>query len=113
SNAGTTTQTLTNVAGCDSLIITTTDWLPPADTTWLYQQTCDSFSLGVFQQILIAQDGCDSIVTTTISMAPSDTTYISGISCDSASIGVFQNILSNQMGCDSLIIATIIAGLPD
>ncbi|MEO6132474.1 MAG: gliding motility-associated C-terminal domain-containing protein [Saprospiraceae bacterium] len=106
-------QMLTNLQGCDSIVITTTTYQPSADTTFLFQTTCDSSLLGLSQQILPASDGCDSLILTTISMAPSDTTYLIGISCDSASIGIFQTILSNQFGCDSLVITSIAAGIPD
>ena len=108
---GVTLQTLTNSAGCDSVVITTTTLLPN-DTTNIAATTCDPGQVGVSQNILPNQFGCDSVIITTTTLLPNDTTNIAATTCDPGQVGISQNILPNQFGCDSVII-TITTLLPN
>ena len=64
--AGTVDQTLTNQAGCDSLIITNTTFNGGSDTTTLNLITCDVNLAGTTTRTLMNQAGCDSLVITNI-----------------------------------------------
>ncbi len=102
---GVTQQTLTNIFGCDSVVITTTTLLP-SDTTNIAATTCDPGQVGVTQQTLTNIFGCDSVVITTTTLLPSDTTNIAATTCDPGQVGVTQQTLTNIFGCDSVVITT-------
>jgi gliding motility-associated-like protein len=68
--------------------------------------TCDSAQVGIFQQDLVNQFGCDSIVVTTVTLAPSQFIELNEFSCFLADVGVVTNNLTNQFGCDSIIQVT-------
>jgi gliding motility-associated-like protein len=104
--AGVFMQQLTNVAGCDSLIITTIA-LVSSDTTFLSSTNCDPSQSGISQVLLTGTFGCDSLVITNTSLLPGDTTYLTGTSCNPGQTGTFTQTLSNSLGCDSLVITTI------
>ena len=106
SEVGTTQEVFSNLAGCDSLVITTTV-LAASDTTFLSDTTCNPIEAGVSQVLLTNQLGCDSLVITTISLAPTDTTELNVSTCDSSEVGVSQETFTNQFGCDSLVITTV------
>ena len=86
SQSGTHTDTLTNQAGCDSLIINEVIYIPPPDITTLTELTCDSSLLGTVYDTLSGMTGCDSIVERNVIYNLVDTTYSSGTSCIPAQI---------------------------
>jgi len=104
--AGSNTQVLTQLNGCDSLVITLTT-LQPSDTTMIFDNSCDVNMVGVFTQNLSNIYGCDSLVVTTVVFSLADTTLVAAATCDPAAVGVFnQNLLAFD-GCDSLVITTV------
>ncbi len=105
SQVGVSQVTLSNVFGCDSVVITTTTLLPN-DTTYLAATTCDPSQIGVSQVTLSNVFGCDSVVITTTTLLPNDTTYLAATTCDPSQVGVSQVTLSNVFGCDSIVITT-------
>ncbi|TNE58365.1 MAG: gliding motility-associated C-terminal domain-containing protein, partial [Bacteroidetes bacterium] len=104
--AGTTEVLLSNVNGCDSLVITNTALLP-ADTTLLNATTCDPSQAGTTEVLLTNVNGCDSLVITNTALLPTDTTNLAETTCDSGQVGTFTEILQNQAGCDSIVITTV------
>ncbi|MBI5914271.1 MAG: hypothetical protein HY842_02770, partial [Bacteroidetes bacterium] len=106
--AGSYTVTVTGSDGCTATGSATVGVnTAGADTTAVSGTTCDPGDVGVFEQLLVNQAGCDSLVVTTVSLLAADTTAISGTSCDINDVGVFQQLLTNGNGCDSLIVTTI------
>jgi hypothetical protein len=82
-------DTLVNLRGCDSLVITDLSFLPSyAENTAL--EICDGDSVqlagafrttsGVYVDSLSSVDGCDSVMTTTLTVAPSIDTTITQVS---------------------------------
>ncbi|MBL7795632.1 MAG: beta-propeller fold lactonase family protein, partial [Saprospiraceae bacterium] len=104
---GAVVQDLTNLFGCDSIVVTTTTLLP-ADNVALSAATCDPGAAGVFVQNLVNQFGCDSIVTTTVVFDPAaiDSVSLAATTCDPAQVGVSVQNLTNQFGCDSIVTTT-------
>lgn len=68
-NAGIHFDTLSTSKGCDSIIRTTTTYIPPV-TTQLTATSCDPLAAGIHQDTSIAASGCDSIVTTATTLIP-------------------------------------------
>jgi gliding motility-associated-like protein len=81
--------------------------LAPVDTSFMNGVSCDSSALGVFQNLLVNHNGCDSLVITTVVQGLPDTTALFTTSCDSSSLGVFEETFQNQFFCDSTVITTI------
>jgi gliding motility-associated-like protein len=104
--AGTYTNTLNSIYGCDSVVSTTLNILP-TETIYLSSWTCDSSLAGVFYYQLNNANGCDTLVQTTVTLLNSDTTIIFQTTCVSSQVGVFQDHFTNQLGCDSLVITSI------
>lgn len=99
-------DTLSNINGCDSIIVSTLI-VNPIDTTLIALTTCDPAEVGTVTVILPQANGCDSVVVTNTILLPSDLTEIFDNSCDIANVGVFTQNLLNQFGCDSTVITTI------
>jgi hypothetical protein len=66
-DAGISTETYINQAGCDSVVITTTTFDPAWETAETLF-TCFEGETGVFELVLTAVDGCDSLVTQTVQL---------------------------------------------
>ncbi|MCF8239596.1 MAG: gliding motility-associated C-terminal domain-containing protein [Saprospiraceae bacterium] len=103
--AGIFNDTLSNQAGCDSIVIRTIILMPELLDT-LLSQTCDPAQAGVFIDTLSSQQGCDSIVVRLISLLSTDQTDLSLQTCDPALAGSDTLWLQNQHGCDSLVVTT-------
>ncbi|TXB56860.1 hypothetical protein, partial [Phaeodactylibacter luteus] len=101
---------LQNQFGCDSLVVTTTDFAP-LDTTFVQATTCDPAQAGQTTDVLLTPEGCDSVVVTFTQLLPSDTTIIMAATCDPDLAGEVQQSFVNQFGCDSTVI-TITQLLP-
>ncbi|MCF8237425.1 MAG: gliding motility-associated C-terminal domain-containing protein [Saprospiraceae bacterium] len=101
--AGIFTDTLSNHAGCDSLVIRTITLTPELRDT-LFNQTCDPAQAGVFSDTLSSQQGCDSIVVHVVSLTPELRDTLLSQTCDPVQAGVFIDTLSSQQGCDSIIV---------
>jgi gliding motility-associated-like protein len=99
-------DTLSNINGCDSIIVSTLV-VNPIDTTLVALTTCDPAQAGTVTVVLPQANGCDSVVVTTTTLLPSDLTEIFDNSCDLANVGVFTQNLLNQFGCDSTVITTV------
>ncbi|MBK9013601.1 MAG: hypothetical protein IPM82_05690 [Saprospiraceae bacterium] len=98
---------LTNAAGCDSLVITTTT-LAPSSQTFLTATSCNPAFVGTDTLLLSNQFGCDSLVITTTSFDASaiSITPLFVQNCDPAAVGVDTLLLTSAAGCDSLVITT-------
>jgi len=128
STAGTFNDTLTTVAGCDSVITTTVSvdsvYLIPAsasicqgDSVQLPSGTYAT-AAGIFNDTLVTVAGCDSIIATTVSV---DSVYLilaAASICQGDSIqlpggayatvaGTFNDTLATIAGCDSVIATTV------
>jgi gliding motility-associated-like protein len=103
--AGVFMDTLSNQAGCDSLVIRTITLMPELRDT-LLSQTCDPSQAGVFSDTLSSQQGCDSIVVQLIALLPSHSDTTINSTCDPALAGTDTLWLQNKYGCDSLVITT-------
>jgi hypothetical protein len=64
-DAGIVTETYINQAGCDSVVIITTSFVPQWETEETLF-TCHESETGVFELVLTAGGGCDSLVTQTV-----------------------------------------------
>jgi gliding motility-associated-like protein len=126
STAGTYRDTLTNVAGCDSIVMLTLA-VQSILTTSLSQSICAGTSTvfggqtistaGTYMDTLTSASGCDSIITLTLSVTPIATTSISQTICGGSSIvfngqtistaGVYRDTLTNAAGCDSIVTLTL------
>ncbi|MEM9885763.1 MAG: fasciclin domain-containing protein [Bacteroidota bacterium] len=109
--AGRDTIFYTNQYGCDSLIITQNNYLPPAVTTTdAYDCSITVEKVDTFRYA--TQYGCDSLVVTRLFPAEdSPITKIEQTTCDRSAAGISTQTYTNQYGCDSLIeITTIYAG---
>ncbi|GAB5538031.1 MAG: hypothetical protein Salg2KO_01340 [Salibacteraceae bacterium] len=120
--SGTYVDTLTNAAGCDSIITLnlTVNYSNSGSQT---EVVCDSFSWtannetytssGIYVDTLTNATGCDSIVTLNLIVNNSNTSFQSGVACDSytwpansqtyITSGTYVDTLINASGCDSVI----------
>jgi gliding motility-associated-like protein len=126
STAGVYRDTLTNAAGCDS-IVTLTLSLTPVSTTSISQSICIGSSVvfngqtistaGTYLDTLTGAAGCDSIVTLTLSVIPSSTTFINRSICSGSIIafgsqalsatGIYSDTLTGVSGCDSIVVLNL------
>ena len=70
-DVGTSTVTLTNQVGCDSLVTTITTLLP-SDAVTIIATSCDPSQTGTTSVTLPNQFGCDSVVTTITTLSAYD-----------------------------------------
>ena len=126
STAGTYQETLTNAAGCDS-IVTLTLTVVPASSSAISQTICNgtgySFNgqtltvTGTYLDTLTNAAGCDSIVTLTLTVLSTSSTAISASICSGSSYtfngqtlstaGTYIDTLTNAAGCDSIVTLTV------
>jgi len=123
---GTYQDTLSNVDGCDSIIVTTltvnSEFEIPLEET-----ICEGDSIllsgeyqtisGVYQDSLLSVTGCDSIITTTLTVNPNELTneavticsneehFVGGANQNTS--GTYQDTLQTINGCDSIIITEL------
>jgi photosystem II stability/assembly factor-like uncharacterized protein len=120
--AGTYTDTLTNIAGCDSIVVTNLSINAPASSQ-LNQSLCYGDSLlfggvyqsqaGTYSDTLVSMSGCDSIVVLQLSVQPQSITNNSYSICQGNSVtvgssvysiaGSYTDVLTNMSGCDSTV----------
>ncbi len=129
--AGTTsTFTLQNLAGCDSVVIVTVEALPAIETA-LELTTCEGTTI-VYNNVTMApgdeevftftsSNGCDSIVTVTVAGLPNYATPLQLSVCNGSTTTYENTILepgdveaftfTAANGCDSVVTVTVV-GLP-
>jgi hypothetical protein len=125
-SAGTYTDTLINIGGCDS-IITLTLTVYPQWFTNVPQNICqgDSFTFagvvhytgGTFSEILTSAHGCDSTVTLILTVNPLSYDSFSHTMCQGDSFtfgnrqlivsGTYIDVLTSVTGCDSIVTLTL------
>ncbi len=115
-------DTLTNLAGCDS-IVTLNLIVNPINDTILYEQHCDSYTWPI-NGILYTQSGqyidtiqnsfgCDSIITLNLTILNSSDSIFTDQACGSyfwplngqtySSSGFYNDTIPNAVGCDSIV----------
>ena len=122
SEAGTYTQTLQTINGCDSIVTLTLTVNPVANTN-LTAAICEgsiytengfnASEAGTYTQNLQTIDGCDSIVTLTLTVNPVESTTLSAAICEGTSYmengfnvseaGTYTQNLQTINGCDSIV----------
>jgi gliding motility-associated-like protein len=130
STAGTYYDTLTSVAGCDSVVVLTLTVIPVSSTP-VSQSICSGSSYnfygqnlttsGTYSDTLTSAEGCDSIIVLTLSVVSSITNPISASSCTGSYIfngqtlttsGTYSDTLPSVAGCDSITVLTLTVGSP-
>jgi gliding motility-associated-like protein len=113
--SGVYTQTLKNVAGCDSIIILNLAINPIQNVITI--AACNNFTLnnhmysssGTYTDTLITASGCDSIITLNLSIMPPLVTTVNQSICEGQSFeghtvsGTYTNTLVTTNGCDSIV----------
>ena len=122
SEAGTYTQTLQTVNGCDS-IVTLTLTVNPVESTNLTAAICEGSTYtengfnvseaGTYTQNLQTVNGCDSIVTLNLTVNPVANTNLTAAICEgeiyyengfmASREGTHTQILQTENGCDSVV----------
>ena len=122
SEAGTYTQTLQTVNGCDSIVTLTLTINPVASTTFTAaicegtSYTENGFNIseaGTYTQNLQTINGCDSIVTLNLTINPVANTTLSAAICEGTTYtengfnvseaGTYMQNLQTIDGCDSIV----------
>ena len=126
SEAGTYTQNLQTIDGCDS-IVTLTLTVNPVESTTLSAAICEGMSYtengfnvseaGTYTQNLQTIDGCDSIVTLTLTVNPVESMTLSAAICEGTTYtengfnvseaGTYTQNLQTINGCDSIVTLTL------
>ena len=124
--AGTYTQNLQTIDGCDS-IVTLTLTVNPVENTNLMAAICEGSAYtengfnvseaGTYTQNLQTVNGCDSIVTLTLTVNPVESTTLSAAICEGATYtengfnvseaGTYTQNLQTVNGCDSIVTLTL------
>ena len=122
SEAGTYTQNLQTINGCDS-IITLNLTVNSALTSIIDAEICEGTTYsengfehseaGTYTQTLQTSNGCDSIVTLNLSMKPNSTTTFTATVCEgtvytengfnASETGIYTRTMESANGCDSTI----------
>ncbi|MBO7277684.1 MAG: leucine-rich repeat domain-containing protein [Bacteroidales bacterium] len=126
SEAGTYTQSLQSVNGCDSIVTLTLNVTPSYNTN-LTATICEGSELsisgfnvseaGVYTQTHTAVNGCDSIVTLTVTALPAYNTNLTLEICEGVTMnfcgfnvtggGVYTQSYTAVNGCDSIVTLTV------
>ena len=126
SEAGTYTQNLQTVNGCDSIVMLTLT-VNPVEGTTLSAAICEGSSYtengfnaseaGTYTQNLQTVNGCDSIVTLTLAVNPVESTNLTAAICEGSSYtengfnvseaGTYTQNLQTVNGCDSIVTLTL------
>jgi gliding motility-associated-like protein len=109
--AGVDTAYLSTVVGCDSIVITTTEYLLPDDPTVVISTTCLEAEVGIDTLLLQSIEGCDSIVIVNMTYQPIPITDVVETTCHLNQIGQQIDTLTTTQGCDSIIIQDYIFNL--
>ena len=124
--AGTYSDTLQTINGCDSVIVLTLS-VNPVATTPLSATICsnetydfhgrDMTQAGTYSDTLQTVNGCDSVIVLTLSVNPVATTPLSATICsneaydflgrDLTQAGTYSDTLQTINGCDSVIVLTL------
>ena len=127
SEAGTYTQTLQTVNGCDS-VVTLNLTVNPVASTNLTAAICEGTTYtengfnvseaGTYTQTLQTVNGCDSIVTLTLTVNPVASTNLTAAICEGnvytendfnvSEAGSYTQTLQTVNGCDSIVTLTLI-----
>ena len=126
SEAGTYTQNLQTVNGCDSIVTLTLTVNPVASTTFTAAicegttYTENGFNAsepGTYTQNLQTINGCDSVVTLTLSVNPVESTNLTVAICEgsvytengfnASEAGTYTQNLQTIDGCDSIVTLTL------
>ncbi|TVR86999.1 MAG: hypothetical protein EA411_09080, partial [Saprospirales bacterium] len=99
-------DTLVNEFGCDSLVFTGVQYLPP-DTTSLVLYTCHPDEEGSSTDTLTNTHGCDSLVFVQVNYVPPDTLLSIEYTCVESEAEYIEEQYTNQWGCDSLVISVV------
>ncbi|NUN99466.1 MAG: gliding motility-associated C-terminal domain-containing protein, partial [Saprospiraceae bacterium] len=119
---GTYTQTFTATNGCDSTV-TLNLVILNVPVTNLVESICDGetytvgtsdyTTTGVYQDVLVAANGCDSIVNLDLTVLDVPETNLNELICDGETFtvgtssytvsGVYQDVLVAANGCDSIV----------
>ncbi|MEL7532986.1 MAG: LamG-like jellyroll fold domain-containing protein [Bacteroidota bacterium] len=120
--AGTYADTISNNAGCDSVLTINLSIESPTFGT-LMPAVCDSFqapsgaavwtSSGMYSDTITNVAGCDSIIAIDLTILSSTASSIGVVSCESyvspsgsqtwTSTGIYTDVIPNSIGCDSVI----------
>jgi len=122
SNTNSATFHLLNHAGCDSLVSLNLTILSSIENMQSFQE-CPGFSInvgsnaydstGVYNDVFVSSNGCDSIVITNLNIFDTDTTQtLSACAGYSVTVGantyntsgVYSDVLQSIHGCDSTIV---------
>ena len=126
SEAGTYTQNLQTIDGCDS-VVTLTLTVNPVESTTLLASICEgsvytengfnASEAGTYTQTLQTVNGCDSIVTLTLTVNPVESTNLSAAICEGSvytengfnisEAGTYTQNLQTINGCDSIVTLTL------
>ena len=124
--AGTYSDTLQTINGCDSVIVLTLS-VNPVATTPLSATICsnetydfhgrDLTQAGTYSDTLQTINGCDSVIVLTLSVNPVATTPFSATICNNETYdfhgrnltqaGTYSDTLQTINGCDSVIVLTL------
>ncbi len=124
-NAGIIFTTLTNSAGCDSVVQNVVNFDAGDFTTLPALTICEGDSAlifgnikttaGTFTDTLQNQNGCDSVLSQDLVVNPSDSIVIMNTTCDASQVGTSTMTFTNAAGCDSVVttITTLVAAQMD
>ena len=115
-------DTLTNLAGCDSVVTLNLSVLPVSSSSFSQSICAGSTytfngailsSTGVYKDTFANSAGCDSVLTLNLTVQPLSTGSINRNICNGASYnfngvnltstGVYKDTLTNASGCDSVV----------
>ncbi|MCB9264980.1 MAG: VCBS repeat-containing protein [Lewinellaceae bacterium] len=117
--AGVDTTFLSTIHGCDSLAVTTTNYVPAGEPTQVAQATCLPGNAGSDTLHLQSQEGCDSLVIVNTAYQPIPITTVTTTTCYWAQVGTERDTLGSFEGCDSIVVydrrfdEALIKRLPD
>ncbi len=126
SEAGTYTQNLQTINGCDS-IVTLTLTVNPVESTTLLAAICEGTTYtengfnvseaGTYTQNLQTVNGCDSIITLNLTVNPVENTNLTAAICEGTTYtengfnvseaGTYTQNLQTVNGCDSIVTLTL------
>ena len=126
STTGVYSDTLVNIAGCDSIVTTDLIIKQPTSSTQAFVE-CAGFSItvgtktynetGIYNDTLINLIGCDSIVTTDLiinqptsssqTFVEDEGFYITVGTNNYNTTGIYTDVLTDSNGCDSTVITTL------
>ena len=121
-NSGIYTDHLSNLLGCDSMVVTNLTVAPPLQSAQAFN-ICSNDSVvvgtsvyktaGTFTNVFTAGTGCDSTVSTTVTVRPTATGSQTLQICHGGSVtingnvyntaGTYTDILTAHNGCDSIL----------